>query len=73
MIAKSTEGFTLAFFFDWIIILLTVLGPFVLPILARFGKIIRVIAGLTLISLGVFLGNHPIAAAAPVVDTYQLI
>ena len=56
MIENSTEGFTLALFFDWIIILLTVLGPFVLPILARFGKIMRVMAGLTLISLGVLLG-----------------
>ena len=56
MIENSTEGFTLALFFDWIIILLTVLGPFVLPILARFGKIMRVMAGLTLIGLGVLLG-----------------
>ena len=46
----------MGFVFDWIIILLTILGPFVLPRLARFGATIRVMAGVTLISLGLFLG-----------------
>ena len=56
MLSKSLEGLTLAFIFDWVIILLTVLGPFLLPILARLSEIIRLLAGFTLIILGLFLG-----------------
>jgi hypothetical protein len=53
---RHIEGFTSAFFFDWTIILLTILGPFILPPLARLGTIIQAMAGLILISLGLFLG-----------------
>ncbi len=50
------EGYTPAYFFDWTIILLAVLAPFVFPPLARLGTIIQAMVGLILISLGLFLG-----------------
>jgi hypothetical protein len=56
MPSQSVVGYTPAYFFDWTIILLTVLGPFVLPPLARLGTIIQAMVGLILISLGLCLG-----------------
>jgi hypothetical protein len=56
MPSQSVVGYTPAYFFDWTIILLTVLEPFVLPPLARLGTIIQAMVGLILISLGLFLG-----------------
>jgi hypothetical protein len=56
MLSKSLEGLTLAFIFDWVIILLTALGPFLLPLLAKVGEITRLFTGFTSISLGLFLG-----------------
>lgn len=56
MNSKSFEGLTFEFVFDWVIIFLTIVGPFILPRVAKLGTSTRIPAGIILINLGVFMG-----------------
>jgi hypothetical protein len=55
MNGSSSEGYTEAFLFDAVIILLVFLGPFLLPWIARFGGGFRILAMVIAVSLGMFL------------------